>query len=270
MKKIKFSKMVATGNDFVIMDNRSSVLGSRLPVIAKKVCDRKLGIGADGFLLLEKSKRCDFKMRIFNPDGSEPKMCGNGSRCIALYAKLNKIAGSFMSIETKAGILKAKVKGNIVKINMTDAKGVKLGIGLKVNKKAYNLYHINTGVPHTVYFTDKIKATDLQALGSSVRYHRRFKPAGTNFNLVKTKGKKAISIRTYERGVEHETLACGTGAVAAAIITSIVRGHSSPVKVYAKGGKLNIYFKKKDKNKFTDIFLEGEALEVFNGEFNIM
>lgn len=264
MSSIKFSKMVATGNDFVVVDNRRPQTAGRKGQLARFLCNRKSGVGADGLLLLEKSRKADFKMRIFNPDGSEPGMCGNGSRCIALYARAHKIADSDMRIETKAGLLSAKVNKNRVRMNMMDPKNIKLGIGLEIDKKPYELHHINTGVPHAVYFVKSFDKIDIFWLGRSIRYHKIFKPAGCNADFVQAKGKNALFIRTYERGVEAETLACGTGAAASAIISSIMKGFKSPVKVYAKGGLLYIYFKKKG-NRFSDIFLEGEAKEAFEG-----
>ncbi|TSA56265.1 diaminopimelate epimerase [bacterium] len=266
MKKINFTKMAATGNDFIVIDNRFSPSGCRL--LAKKLCDRKLGIGADGLLVLEKSVKADFKMRIFNPDGSEPDMCGNGSRCIALYAKNRKIAPASMPIETKAGLLYAVAGKNKVKINMTEPKDIKLSINLKAGAKTYRLHHINTGVPHTVFFTNEVDKIDLNAFGKSIRYHSMFAPEGTNVNIVRIENASSVSIRTYERGVEAETLACGTGSVACAIIFSLVKNIKSPVKVFAKGGELRIYFERKD-NKFYNVFLEGEAREVFSGEICI-
>lgn len=268
MRQMNFTKMVATGNDFVVVDNRKSVIGSRLSVIAKKLCDRKLGIGADGLILLEKSKKCDFKMRIFNPDGSEPDMCGNGSRCVALFANNEKIAKSGMSIETGAGVLSATVKSSNVKINMTDPKDLHLKLGLKIDNKIYQLNHINTGVPHVVCFANSIDSLDLFTLGRAIRYHRAFMPEGTNVNIVEAKRKNSIYVRTYERGVESETLACGTGSVASAIISGIIKGFKSPVKVHTKGGDLKIYFKEKNKI-LGNVFLEGKAEVVFKGEWSL-
>ena len=268
MKIIKFTKMVATGNDFVVVDNRKPYLVSRISYLAKKLCDRKLGIGADGLILLEKSKKCDFRMRIFNPDGSEPDMCGNGSRCIALFSNNEKIAERNMSIETGAGVLLANVRGSNVKINMTDPKDLHLGLDLKIDNKTYKLNHINTGVPHVVCFADDIDSLDLFTLGRAIRYHRAFMPEGTNVNIVETKTKNSIYVRTYERGVESETLACGTGSVASAIISGITKEFKSPVKVHTKGGDLKIYFKEKNKI-LSNIFLEGRAEEVFKGEWRI-
>lgn len=266
MKSIEFSKMVATGNDFIVVDNRCSYIVHRTSHIARKWCDRRTGIGADGLLLLEKSKRADFKMRIFNPDGSEPQMCGNGSRCIALYAKMRKIAPlTDMTIETKAGLLSATVRDRSVKINMTEPKDIKLGINIETGKETYQLHFINTGVPHAVYFVKELDRVDVFQIGKRLRYHRVFMPSGTNVDFVQTKGKNTLLMRSYERGVEAETSACGTGAVASAIISSIIKGFDSPVKVYTRGGVLNIYFKKKGKDRFTNVFLEGEAREVFAG-----
>lgn len=268
MKKINFSKMVATGNDFVVLDTRYWVPGTRYPVLAKRLCDRKIGIGADGMLLIEKSKSADFRMRIFNPDGSEPDMCGNGSRCAALYAKNKKIAACSMSIETRAGVLYAKAGKNKVKINMTEPKDIRLSIYLKSGAKAYRIHHIHTGVPHVVFFANDLDKIDLDAFGRSIRYHSAFTPEGTNVNIVSMKNKSSISIRTYERGVEAETLACGTGSVACALISNLAKGIKPPVRVFTRGGQLKIYFKPKD-NKFYDVFLEGPAKEVFSGEISI-
>ncbi len=268
MKLINFSKMVATGNDFIVIDNRRRIFRSGLPGLAKKLCERKFGIGADGLLLAENSKKADFKMRIFNPDGSEPDMCGNGSRCIAFYAKAGKIAAGCMKIDTKAGLLSAKINRNNVKINMTEPKDLKESFDLKVGKKNYKLHYINTGVPHVVWFTDDIENVDMVALGGSIRYHKLFAPYGTNFNAVCLKGNNSILIRTYERGVEAETLACGTGSVASSVLSGIVKGFKSPVKVQTKGGRLNIYFKIKGSSA-SDVFLEGEVKEVFKGRIEV-
>ncbi len=268
MRVIKFSKMEATGNDFVTFDNRKKIIRNRVSDFARKLCDRKLGIGADGLLLVENSRIADFKMRIFNPDGSEPDMCGNGARCAALYAKLNKIAPYSMRIDTRAGLLSAKVGSASVKINMTEPKEIQLGIGLNLMNKAYKLHYINTGVPHVVCFVKDVDRVDLIAIGRAIRYHRLFMPAGTNANIVSLKGRASILARTYERGVEDETLACGTGSVASAVISGIVKGLKSPVTVHTRGGNLKIYFTLKN-NSVGNVFLEGKAREVFKGQIKV-
>ncbi|MFC1807405.1 diaminopimelate epimerase [Candidatus Omnitrophota bacterium] len=269
MREIKFSKMVATGNDFIVFDNRSSRSITDISLLARKLCDRRTGIGGDGLLLVERSKVADFKMRIFNPDCSEPDMCGNGSRCIALFARLNKIAPSRMRIETKAGLLKAVVKKNLIKINMTDPHDMRLNLRLTINNKDLTLYHLNTGVPHAVCFIKPIEKVNVDDFGRKIRESKAFLPDGVNANFVEIKKRKRdIFMRTYERGVEAETFACGTGAVASAIISSVVKSFKSPVKVFTRGGELNIYFKSKN-NKFYDVYLEGEAREVFTGTIKV-
>jgi diaminopimelate epimerase len=288
MRRIKFTKMVATGNDFIVVDNRlpltfvrgssvrdpeanaeEQVTGGRLQELAKKLCNRKFGIGADGLLVLEKSKKADFRMRIFNPDGSEPDMCGNGSRCMALYAKNRKIAPASMSIETAAGILSACAGKDKVKINMTDPKNIKLSMNLNSMGKACRLHYINTGVPHVVFFTKNLEKINLNVFGKNIRYHKAFYPDGANVNIVRVEKGNSLCIRTYERGVEAETLACGTGAVASAVVSHMIKRFDSPVNVYARGGRLKIYFKGNSDKGFMDVFLEGMAKEVFKGEINI-
>jgi diaminopimelate epimerase len=170
-----------------------------------------------------------------------------------------------MSIETKAGILRADVKGDFVKINMTEPKDIRPGIDIEIERKTYQLNLIDTGVPHAVCFTDNIALMAVSQIGRAIRIHKAFSPRGTNVDFVQLKGKNSILMRTYERGVEAETLACGTGATASAIISNMVKGCSSPVKVITKGGELIVYFKRRDK-KFTDVYLQGNAKKVFEGK----
>lgn len=266
---IKFTKSVATGNDFIVIDNRSSALRNNLSQFAKRLCNRVHGIGADGLLLLEKSKKGDFKMRIFNPDGSEAEMCGNGSRCIALYAKTKRIAKADMQIETRAGIIKASVKGDEVKTKLTDPKDIQWNLCLEINKCPYRVNFADTGVPHVIYFVDDIQNIDVKNLGAEMRYHKEFSPAGTNVDFVKIVDKNKIKVRTYERGVEDETLGCGTGAVASAIISAEAEKLISPVNVETRGGEiLKVYFDRVD-GGFKNVYLEGKARLVFDGEIQI-
>lgn len=269
MKQIKFTKTVATGNDFIIVDNRDDLLPEKeKSALAKKLCDRKRAIGADGLLLVEKSKNCDFKMRIFNPDGSEAGMCGNGSRCIALYAAEKEIAKPDMTIETLAGRLDASVRGDVVKVKLTDPKDIKWNLCLMINKCPYKVSFANTGVPHVVHFVDDIEKVDVRNLGSYMRNHGEFAPEGTNADFVKILDKKTIRIRTYERGVEDETLACGTGAVASAIISAETEKMASPVTVETQSGeKIRVYFEIID-GIFKNVYLEGKAAIVYEGVTN--
>ncbi len=283
MKRIlKFSKMVASGNDFVIIEARNVTTSPGHKILAKRICHRKSGAGADGMLLLEKSKKSDLRMRVFNADGSEAEMCGNGARCAALYWGRNVATSQRrrykLIIQTKAGIIRSEVLGDNVKIKLTDPKKLKLNIPIKFKDRILHVNFINSGVPHAVIFVEGLNKIDLLTLGRYIRYHRKFAPAGTNVNLVEVQNKKSLKIRTYERGVEDETLACGTGAVAAALITSSqlslpVRQagafSSQQINVHTKSGEvLRVYFNR-IKNNFNDVWLEGKVKIVYKGEYHV-
>lgn len=256
--------MVASGNDFVILDSRFSILDSRK--LVRQICDRKFGIGADGVLVLAKSRVADVRMRIFNADGSEAEMCGNGARCVALYR-----ASRQLTIETKAGIIQAQVKDAGVKIKLTDPKGLKLDLPIKINNRTLRVNFINTGVPHAVIFSHGLDKIDVFDLGRLIRKHQKFAPSGTNADFVEVLSNNTIKIRTYERGVEDETLACGTGAVACALITAY---RLSPVAcrkinvITQSKEVLKVYFSRHN-FKFSDVWLEGKAGIVYTGVYNV-
>lgn len=272
MNTIEFTKLAAAGNDFVLIDNArkkaESKIGS-LSKLAKRVCARRRSIGADGLLALEGSRIADVAMRIFNPDGSEPEMCGNGSRCLAYYAAHRGITGNNLSIETRAGILKALVRKDMVKVEMTEPAGLRLNIALHSGGEEMALAFVNTGVPHAVHIVRNLGAVDVKKTGRQIRCHKIFAPEGTNVDFIKIHSAHAISMRTYERGVEGETFACGTGAVASAIIASELKNIRPPVKVRTFGGEvLRIYFKKKN-GGYRDVYLEGAVKLVFDGTIKI-
>lgn len=261
MRIVKFTKMVASGNDFIVIDN------DKLPV--KLACDRKFGIGADGVLVLGKSRIADVKMRIFNADGSEAEMCGNGARCTALFAARNASGPKKLSIETKAGIINAEVRRDIVKIRLTEPKNIEFNIPVKINGRILRVNFINTGVPHAVIFVSGIEKIDVDNIGRQVRYHKRFFPKGTNVNFVEVLDQGLIRIRTYERGVEGETLACGTGSTASALIFALINCVDNMIKVKTESTEvLKVYFNK-EKNKLSDVWLEGKARIVYKGEYNV-
>ncbi|MBU4560828.1 diaminopimelate epimerase [bacterium] len=302
---IKFTKMSASGNDFVVIDNREKQIldtGSWMLDFVRKVCKRKMGIGADGVLLIESSSKADFKMRVFNPDGGEVEMCGNGARCVALYESKvslgdlesprderqgppkdkptgqakSKVQGRNpkpetrnpkLKIETRAGILEAEVaSGDRVKIKMGEPTDTRLNFNLLVDNKEYKVHSINTGVPHVVLFTEDLEKAKVKEIGKKIRYHQKFAPAGTNVNFIKVRDKDSLDIRTYERGVEDETLACGTGACASAIVSHLLGRTKSPTKMYTKSGSiLTIYFDSSDA-KITNLYLEGDAEIIYQGE----
>lgn len=260
MKRVEFTKMVASGNDFIVIDKQ---LGRNLRALARTLCDRKFGIGADGLLLIGKAKNADLHMRIFNADGSEAEMCGNGARCAALFSGKKKA-----KMLTLAGVINTQVCSSQVKIQLTDPKEIKLDIPLKVseaNGRPIKVNFINTGVPHVVVFVDGLDKIDVVGIGRAIRWHVRFAPAGTNVNFVEVKNGNLIRIRTYERGVEAETLACGTGSTAAALIFALRNNLDNLVKVQTQSGEiLKVYFNNKE-GKFKNVWLEGSAKIVYKG-----
>jgi diaminopimelate epimerase len=222
-------------------------------------------------LLLEKSKVANVRMRIFNADGSEAEMCGNGARCVALYVSTEyRVPSSELKIETKAGVIESEVKSDNIKIKLTDPKNLKLGIPIKIGKKTLRVNFINTGVPHAVIFVEGIDKIDVFNLGRFIRFHKKFHPRGTNVDFVEVLSGNSLKIRTYERGVEDETLACGTGAVAAALITSHCSAITShQIGISTKSGeRLKVYFDKR-KNGFKNVWLEGKARIVYKGVYNV-
>jgi len=268
MSKVDFAKMAAAGNDFILVDNRNNAVGKKvknLSRFARVVCERKLSVGADGLLVVEKSRKADVTMRIFNPDGGEVTMCGNGSRCVALYAAKKGIAGKKLSIQTKAGVLNAQVGRDVARIEMMPPKEFKSRFSIDVYDETFEVDFVNTGVPHVVYFVDDIEKFDVKRFGKEIRYHKEFASEGTNANFVKVVDRHDIVLRTYERGVEDETFACGTGAVASAIVASELHSVEPPVKVKTWGGDvLTIHFKKV-KDKYKDVFLEGGVRLIYEG-----
>ena len=216
MKTISFTKMAGAGNDFIVIDAQTSLNYKKLSI---QVCDRTNGIGADGLLVLDKSKNCDYRMRIINADGSEAEMCGNGVRCLAAYIVRNKKPKKkLFSIETLAGMILAEAKGEIANVRLSDPKDYQADIPLKVNDRDIHVHYINTGVPHAIIFVDQLTTINVSEIGHLIRYHQKFAPRGTNANFVEQDTKDLVAVRTYERGVEDETKACGTGSVASATV----------------------------------------------------
>ncbi len=268
---VNFSKLTAAGNDFILIDNRESIIAKEnCQSLAKKLCDRKYSIGADGLILLEKSACKDFKMKYFNSDGSYASMCGNGGRSIAKFAYDLGVANLKMAFETDAGVISAEIlPKDRVRLDLYAPMDLKKNIEVEANGKEFNVDFINTGVPHAVIFVDDIEKIDVFGYGRAVRRHKTFAPAGTNVNFVKVIKDNTLFVRTYERGVENETLACGTGIIASGII-SVLKGFvDSPVKVIARGGdKLSVSLKNSS-DKISNVVLEGHALITFKGTVKI-
>ena len=266
---LRFTKMNGAGNDFILFDNRTRDIDLDRNQIAQ-LCDRHRGIGADGILLLEKpTNRADFRMRYFNADGGEAEMCGNGARCFARFA--NRVAGqkAKISFETPAGVISAELKDDLVTLRMTEPADMRLNVDLPVVAENKTVHFINSGVPHVVIPVAKIDDADVRREGAAIRHHKMFSPNGTNVNFIEKRGPNKIAIRTYERGVEDETLACGTGIVAGALIFAASENTNGPINVIARGGdELEVGFEKSG-DRFSNVTLTGPAEFVFEGTIEI-
>jgi diaminopimelate epimerase len=260
---VKYEKFSGAGNDFIIVDNmdRSLSIDDIAPHIPN-ICRRGMSSGADGFIMLEPSEEADFRWHFRNADGSVAEMCGNGSRCAARFAYLNGLAGAKMTIKTLAGIITAEIKSPPdVKVLLTPPKDMREDAASRLTDIHAGYSFVNTGVPHTVIFADNIEEIDVARYGRQIRFHPAFAPAGTNVNFIKKLPDGRIKVRTYERGVEGETLACGTGTAAAAIIANGKGLAASPVRVLTSGGKtLTVYIEK------DGVYMEGEARRLAKGE----
>ena len=266
---LRFTKMNGAGNDFVLIDNRTGNVHLNRDQIAT-LCNRHRGIGADGILLLEKpSNRADFRMRYFNADGGEAEMCGNGARCFARFA--NKVAGAKdkISFETLAGVISAQLNGDLVTLQMTEPTDLRLNVKLPVGGRNRTVDFVNSGVPHVVIPVSRIDDVDVRREGAPIRYHEMFSPKGANVNFIEKRGDWKIAVRTYERGVEDETLACGTGVVAGAIIFAASENINGPVGVLVRGGdELQVGFEKTEM-QFRNVTLTGPADFIFEGTIEI-
>lgn len=265
---IPFEKMNGTGNDFVVIDNRGGIVPlEEQAEFAKKVCRRMFSIGADGLILIEKSETCDFSWNFYNADGSVAEMCGNGSRCAARFAYRHKICGPKMSFETLAGVIEAEIceEEEHVRVKMTQPYDFRLDLSLRLDDVEYPVTYVNTGVPQAVIFV-KEDDVPVKKWGRKVRFHEIFEPKGANANFVRCLDDGKIKVRTYERGVEDETMACGTGAVASAIYAAMLKGMESPIDVVTSGGgTLTIHFDLQDGPVVENVYMEGPARIVCSG-----
>lgn len=264
---IEFYKMSGNGNDFILIDNRDGSLAvGDIVAFVKSVCKRKVSVGADGLIVIESSDKVDFRWRYFNADGSEVEMCGNGGRCVARFAYLLGIAGEKMSFETGAGIIDAEVRGDVVKILLTDPRNLVMDDEIRIENKTLFVHSVNTGVPHVVHFVRDPDYFDVFNTGRTIRRHEHYQPAGTNANFVAVVDDHTLRVRTYERGVEDETLACGTGSVASALIAARKGLVESPVDVRVQSGEtLRVYFERTEEG-FTKVYLEGKVKVVYQGQ----
>ena len=267
---IQFTKMSGSGNDFIIIDNRVPVMDDdKKRDFVRRVCDRRMSIGADGVIFVENSEKADIKWDFYNDDGSTPDMCGNGGRCVPRYAVEKKIAPAELTLETLAGIIGAKVDAANVRIKLTSPENLQQDIAVTLNGAQYQIDCLNTGVPHAIIYSDNIEDVNVKEAGHGIRFHKAFAPAGTNVNFVQKVGDRALKIRTYERGVEDETLACGTGVVASALLSCYKNLVQPPVEVETRGGdilKVDFELPNGEGGLVTDVYLEGPTRIAFEGQ----
>ena len=265
---LKIVKMSGSGNDFILFDHRTRPFSDAAMIgLTRLLCRRGLSVGADGMIFIEPSERYDFKWRFFNADGSEAEMCGNGGRCAARFAQLIGMAGNEMTFETIAGPVQARVEGRVVKLQLPVPRDIRLDQEIALVNERQPVDFINTGVPHTILWLEEIEALDISELGPQIRFHPHFQPAGTNVNFARREEDQTLSLRTYERGVEAETLACGTGAVAAAAVAYRKGWVRSPVAVRTRGGEILVVHLEEDSGGgIGAVFLEGMVTLVFQGE----
>lgn len=270
MKKIPFMKLSGAGNDFIVVDNRDRVIDPRkMSAFVAGVCRCHLSVGADGLIFLEKSRKYDFRWRFYNNDGGEANFCGNGARCVARFAYLKKIAPKAMRFEGIAGVVEAEVDGEQVTVRVPEPGGVRLNIRLAIPSHEGTMlegHAINTGVPHFVYFVQDTSTAEVIGIGRLIRRHEVFKPAGTNVNFAQVVDRHTVKIRTYERGVEDETLACGSGALASALLAALVHKVESPITVIPLSRMpLRVSFTQSSE-QFAHLTLTGEARAVYEGQ----
>ncbi|MEN8794125.1 MAG: diaminopimelate epimerase [Flavobacteriales bacterium] len=256
--KMNFYKYQGTGNDFVMIDNRQNKIDKSDLKLVAKLCDRKFGIGADGLILIENHPEVDFDMIYFNADGTK-SFCGNGSRCAVAFANYLGIIENKTTFNAIDGIHEATINGELIELKMGDVSNVEQG---------QDYFFIETGSPHYIQYTASVQEIDIVPTAHKVRYNERFKEKGTNVNFVQKVG-ETLEMRTYERGVEDETLSCGTGATAVALSGAIKHGLTSPVAIKVQGGDLQIKFNQISDNEFDNIWLIGKGEQVYSGEMTV-
>lgn len=263
--RIPFWKMHGAGNDFILVDDRAMSFPSTDRAWLQGISSRRTGVGCEGIILIQPSQLTDFRMRFFNPDGGEVEMCGNGARCVARLAHEIGAAPEQMTFDTVAGPIRAEMSGDLVRLQLTPPKDWVLDGLLELDDGPLSYRSVDSGVPHVVIEVDDLDHTDVHELGAQVRHHERFAPAGTNANFVHITSPNRLRIRTYERGVEQETLACGTGIVAAALVSAKAGRVSAPVHVTpASGDVIEVDFELTEEGA-GNVTMLGPAVHVFEG-----
>lgn len=267
MSSLSFTKMAGAGNDFIVIDNRTLRLtDARAASLARLVCPRRTSVGADGLLLLDASRETDFRMRYYNADGSRAPFCGNGARCLARFAYRRGIVGPEMAFDADDGRHQATIVGREVRLRLVDPADVILNRRIDGFARSPVIHTLNTGTVHAVIRSDDVEAEDVARDGRALRSHPMFQPGGTNVNFMQTVAPSGLALRTYERGVEAETLSCGTGAGAAAVTFALLDGVPAPITVHTRSGEPLVVDFQRDGDSITGVSLQGSAHIIYDGE----
>lgn len=263
--RIAFNKLSGSANDFVVLDNRDGAFSTSAGWLARRICARRYSVGADGLILIETTKNASFRVRFFNPDGNEFNTCGNGGRCAVRYVFLNGIADRKMTMETNIGIVDAEVTGASVKLKLIGPKEVRLNFSVVLENKEITGHYVQMGDPHFVVETTELRTQPFVPLARKLSHHEAFGQAGANVHFIEIASRNQINIRSFERGVEDETLACGSGCTATAIATFSAKKCDPPVHFLPQSGiPLVVHFR--PENQFEDLYLEGDARLIYKGE----
>jgi diaminopimelate epimerase len=263
-EEIPMAKLSASANDFIVLDNRNGIFSRAAGEMARRLCSRRYSVGADGLILIENSIKASFRVRFFNPDGKEFNTCGNGGRCAARFAFHSVITGKKMKIETNIGVIEAEVLTKTVKLQFVEPSKMKLNLSIPFRNKVISGHFVRLGDPHYVVYTTNLRDHPIVGLAREIRYHESFAPEGTNVHFIEPVSRQQLRIRSYERGIEDETLACGSGCVSAALTTFCSSQTMPPVTFEPQSGiPLTVHFR--TDNGFQDIFLEGDARLIFEG-----
>lgn len=259
---MKFTKISATGNDFILFDNRECKLKGDEHEFFQRICQRRQSVGADGILLIRRSEERDFSLTYYNSDGHIGEMCGNGARAASFYAFKHEIAPAAMRFDVLGVEYRAEVRGDWVSLTMPPPVEIREFPGAVEEKEFSEGGYLNVGVPHYVLFVPDVANVDVETIGRKYRHHSAFQPWGTNTNFAQVIDERTLKLRTYERGVEEETLACGTGTISSAILAHKQRGLKAPITVHAPGGVLRVDFDE----HISEIKLEGQVRIIYYGE----
>ena len=267
---LEFWKMSGSGNDFILIDDRrGSMTSEGWSRIAERICRRGTSVGADGMIIVQASQSVDFSWIFLNADGSEAEMCGNGARCVARFAFLKGFAGEDLCFSGRAGIINARIRGATVRVDMPDPTGPRAEAGLTVDGGDFLVNDMDTGVPHAVIFMPSTDAVDVESIGQQIRWNKRYEPQGTNVDFVEVSGGRSLRLRTFERGVEAETLACGTGAVAAALVSASKDLTKLPSEVETRSGEiLTVDAGGRDGGRYERVTLEGGTRVAYVGRLH--